>query len=281
MLVCAVVSAIGAITAVTTQSRPHVVLLDLKWQSENRDALHLISTLKEISPQPRIIAVSADDRLLRAAKDSGADMLLGKDFSKQQLLDAIRGPDSATVVPLCAKTETPAMESGSEFRDRLRALQPGYTDARAYETLMAEIIPFVFGAHLQDFQTQVRHGHGGEVWDLAGFNKSSYAIWETFRVVHKSSQVIFEFKNVDSVSPRHVLQLADYVSGSFLNVGLLVSRSKPKTAVLRKLSETRTKLGCVLLWLSDCDIEAMLDVRANSGEPSDILASRYSEMMRC
>ncbi len=152
------------------QLHPDVVLLDLKWGVDQRAALACLLQLKQESPETKVIAVSAYDGLLTRARSMGADGALPKDFTRDQFLSAIRGvyleqagpPAWAVRLRLLAEV----------YAHRLRDLKPGRSDAEKYEALMAELLPYLFDAHLADFEFLSRGGGGGERPDALAFNSS-------------------------------------------------------------------------------------------------------------
>lgn len=89
-----VVGQVGRIELVpdeVRQRQPDVVLMDLKWEDDERAGITATTELKQRYPAMRVIAISVYDHLIPEALKAGADAALLKGFSGEELLQAIRG----------------------------------------------------------------------------------------------------------------------------------------------------------------------------------------------
>ncbi|MBC7248845.1 MAG: response regulator transcription factor [Anaerolineae bacterium] len=89
-----VVGQVGQIELVldeVRQRQPDVVLMDLKWEDDERAGITATTELKQRYPAMRVIAISVYDHLIPEALKAGADAALLKGFSGEELLQAIRG----------------------------------------------------------------------------------------------------------------------------------------------------------------------------------------------
>jgi len=89
-----VVGQVGQIELVldeVRQRQPDVVLMDLKWEDDERAGITATTELKQRYPTMRVIAISVYDHLIPEALKAGADAALLKGFSGEELLQAIRG----------------------------------------------------------------------------------------------------------------------------------------------------------------------------------------------
>lgn len=255
------------------QLRPDVILLDLKWDFDDRAGLQGILQLKRETPGVKLVAVSAHPGLLAEARQSGADGALSKSFSRDQLLDIIRAvmaqhpPTDVWAVRL--------LRESRRFAGRLRQLEPGQKDAKRYEELMAEVLPFLFEGHLGDFEYQVRRNKGEVIWDGIVYIKSTAAFWTNLRQDHGASQILLEFKNVQALEVEHVRQVQDYLLDPMTNLGFVITRNAPTTGASRAARRLLDRPGQVVLILGDDEILEMLRVKADGGDPSDCLKRIY------
>lgn len=262
----------------THQVSPNVVLLDLKWGPDKRVGLRTIPRLKGQNPNTKVIAVSAHDELLAEARQVGADGALPKTFSRQQLLTAIRN------VQLNGEREgiwILRLESkASRYSTHLARLEPGRRNAQQYETLIGQVLPFLFGEHLTDFCSQIPHYGREEVWDLVAYNSSNHHFWATLRSEHRVGQVLFELKNVNSLTRDHVLQLVGYLGDPLIDFGLIITRNAPTAGAFRAARRALRRNGVVVLVLSDDEILEMLRVRGRGLDPTVCLKGVYLEFVR-
>lgn len=69
---------------------PDVVITDLKWHGDDSAGYTAIIEMKKVKPSVKILAVTAYENSLIGAKNSGADMLLMKTFTRDEFINAIR-----------------------------------------------------------------------------------------------------------------------------------------------------------------------------------------------
>lgn len=257
---------------------PDLVLLDLKWDFDNRAGLQAIPQLKRELSAVKLIAVSAHPGLLAEARLSGADAALSKSFTRDQLLDVIGAVLSEH--PVTDLWAVRWLQESRRFAVRLRKLEPGRRHARQYEELMEDTLPFLFEGHLSDFEFQVRHEEGEEIWDGIAFNSSAAPFWSTIRQEHGAGQILFEIKNVQSLKSEHVHQVRGYLSDPHVRFALIVTRNAPTTGASRAARRSLERDGLVVLILGDDDILEMLRVKADGGDPSDCLRRAYLAFTR-
>lgn len=258
--------------------RPDVTLLDLKWDFDERAGLQGILQLKREAPAGAVIAVSAHPGLLAEARQSGADGALSKSFSREQLLATIRAVLAGQ--PATDLWAVRLLQESRRFAGRLRQLSPGRGDARRYEELMEEMLPFLFENHLSDFEFQVRHHEGEEVWDGVAFNDSTAPFWTSLRQQHGVGQLLFELKNVHKLKATHVRQVLDYLSDPATGMAIIVTRNALATGAARTARRALLRDGRLVLILGDDDLLEILRVRADGGDPSDCLKRAYLALLR-
>ena len=89
-----VIGQVGEIDLVVDEirrTRPDVVLMDLKWNEDEEAGIKATAQIKQLLPGIRVIAISVYDHLIPEALKAGADAALAKGFSREELLQTIRG----------------------------------------------------------------------------------------------------------------------------------------------------------------------------------------------
>lgn len=82
---------IFAVISSVKELKPDVLLLDLKWFGDETVGISAIDAVLQGSPKTRILAMTVYDQLIAQARAAGAHLAITKDFSRDQLLDQIRG----------------------------------------------------------------------------------------------------------------------------------------------------------------------------------------------
>ena len=136
----------GDVPSLVRQSRPDVLLLDLKWFGDESAGIDAIRRLASEVPETRVVAITVYPHLIELAKSAGALAALNKEVPKQQLIEEIRSVHAASNLPaalvprrglsrLRAERATvyrvrdealPRAVLRSGERGRLRGTRPGY-----------------------------------------------------------------------------------------------------------------------------------------------------------
>jgi CheY-like chemotaxis protein len=268
------------ISEVVTQTRslqPDVILLDLRWGKDENVGLRAIPKIKDTCTATHVVAISAYDELLLRARVWGADAILAKDFSREELLATII--DVRKTVPL----KPPILEIDricNRFAERLGVLKPGREDAKAYEHLMEELLPFLLGDHLSNFESQCRRLDGYEILDLVAFIGSNAPFWLDLHVHHLSNQIVFEMKNTQPPGGAEVDQLAGYLGDRSIHVGVMVTRSQPTPGATAKARNVYQKRGDVIFFLTDIEIQNMIQFKKKGDDPTECLLNVYLNFIR-
>ncbi len=258
---------------------PQVVLLDLKWGRDQRIGLATLTQLKRENPKTKVIAISEFDELVARARGVGADGALDKTFTRDQLLGAIRGVCSGQTGKEVWAVRL--QRDAEDYTRQLKTLRSGQNDARRYEALMAEIVPFLFEGHLDYFDFQWPHHQGEDIWDGVAFIKSNHPFWMMIRQQHGTSQVVFEFKNVEQLEKEHILQVIGYLREPWLHFCVITTRNPPAKDAFRKTyRELTASPSSVILIFDDSEILDMLRVRALGEDPSEGLPKKYMYLTR-
>lgn len=175
--------------------------------------------------------------------------------SQKEAAAAQAQPSQPYVEDLNIRAQTEAL------KQRLQATPPGRSDAAGYQRLVLEIFNCLFAPDLIDGRLEVRTEYGTERRDIIFLNDSDKTFWSYLRTEHSTLLLMIETKNTNEPQPADLNQTATYLGDRLGRIGIVVTRAAPKDSHKRKLfsiynDSTPRK---VVLWLSDSDLEAMLD----------------------
>lgn len=110
--------------------KPDILLIDLLWFGDDTAGWQAIREIKQKHGNDiKIIAVTAYERLIPDARRAGADSVLEKTFTREQLLNEIRAlatkPDSAVPMPLPIPTYENLTDRELEV---LELIEKGHSD---------------------------------------------------------------------------------------------------------------------------------------------------------
>jgi DNA-binding NarL/FixJ family response regulator len=120
--------------------RPDILLLDLKWFTDESAGIGAIGRLVNEVPETKIIAITIYPHLIEQAKSSGALAALNKEVPKRQLIEEIRNvyklpapppPPPQSVTP----PASPLEELTEREREVLTLVAEGKTDKEIAVTL--------------------------------------------------------------------------------------------------------------------------------------------------
>jgi hypothetical protein len=166
--------------------------------------------------------------------------------------------------------------------EELRVLQPGPKDAYRYQNLMFRVLNLLFEPDLIEGQSQVRTEQGTEIRYILYTNDSNKPFWDYVRNQHRSLTVVFECKNTDHVDAGDIDQLAGYLGDALGYFGIILCR-KPLEDRRRLKSLSWYNKGVphrVMIALADEDVERMLLTRAAGKDPSEVVRSRYQDLLK-
>jgi DNA-binding NarL/FixJ family response regulator len=157
---------------VAIQMRPDVVVLDMKWFGNPLTGLTLIKELRVSVPRVSIIAMTSYPELLKEAENAGAEYVMEKTFSRNELIQTIQMVKSAsprTVLFLAADpTDASRLRLGEELREIQEKLQLAKLRGRYELHQRLSVRPTDISQALLDIQPQIVHfsGHGSAMGAL-------------------------------------------------------------------------------------------------------------------
>jgi hypothetical protein len=164
-----------------------------------------------------------------------------------------------------------------ELRAKLKAVSIGREDAARYQQTILEILNFLFNPELIDGELEVRTVEGTERRDIIFTNDSDITFWDYVRSEHSGVFLMFETKNTQNLNPAALNQTGTYLGDRLGRLGFIVTRNKPSDSAMKKVfsiynDSTPRK---IILFLSDQDIEHMLDQKVSGNNPTKHIQNLY------
>ncbi|MRC18367.1 hypothetical protein GH866_22495 [Bacillus thuringiensis] len=155
----------------------------------------------------------------------------------------------------------------------LKKIKPGRKSFVQYEDICKEILVYVFDENLDGWHKQLRTEDGLNRYDLVCRVKRGNEFWEFLIDDFNSRYIVFEFKNYK----KKVKQTQVYTTEKYLfqkalrNVCFMIScKGLDDNAVLATKGILR-ETGKLIISISNLDLEELLVLKGNGGEPSDYL----------
>ena len=159
---------------------------------------------------------------------------------------------------------------------------PGRDHWKQYENVCTEILTYVFSPALATPDIQSRSDDGLDIIDAIFAIRTHQAPWSLVRSEYRTRFVVAEFKNYsDPIGQNQVESLAQYLwrpSQRFF--GLLVSRQDPSASAIAQRRRKWLEEEKCIVFLSDADLNEMLQLRQIDAEPFDVIDARLEEFLR-
>lgn len=152
---------------------------------------------------------------------------------------------------------------GKHLKARLRAIDAGRKDAKDYEAVCKDIIEYLFGDDLRDVRSQKRTTDGVNIYDLIYRVRPKHRFWTTLTRDFRARVVLFECKNYGKpIGAAQVFTTERYLSASALRpICFVLTRKPAHRHAVQAASGAMRETGKLLVFLSDVDIEQMLDAK--------------------
>lgn len=151
---------------------------------------------------------------------------------------------------------------------------------KRYEDLAYELLASLLYPDLEFAASQVRTLSGAHIRDVIFYNDGKDEFLHDMRRRYEARQVVFELKNVASLSGEHVNQLYRYLDSEFGRFGLLVTRNPLPKSVRNNVIDLHSSKRCIVLCLDDSDLDLMVNLLASGQRPIKALKKRYVEFAR-
>lgn len=132
-----------------------------------------------------------------------------------------------------------------------------------------------------DFATTQSRTEGVLIRDLIFYNNKQNPFLSDVWDMYNSRQLVFELKNVYEIQREHINQLNRYMTNEFGRFGVLLTRNRLKTAMLKNTTQLWAGQRRCIIAVTDEDLELMVSVyESRQREPIDVLKMKYAEFMR-
>jgi len=166
-----------------------------------------------------------------------------------------------------------------------KTIPVGKEHYRAYEDFIRISFNYLFNAHLAEVKAQSRTEPGNEateIRDLLAHNNAASGIFHDLKLKYSCSEILVEAKNKSEPDRDDLRQIYCYLKPAICLWGFIVCRHSPSNLIAaynRTLFKNFAQSRGVLV-LTDDDIKTMIRMRLRDRDPSDHIASRYSEFIR-
>ena len=152
---------------------------------------------------------------------------------------------------------------------------------KKYEEHVVQLMASLFYPHLDFAQAQSRTDSGAQIRDLIFYNNQSIPFFKDIHDTYGSKQIVFELKNVESLSRDNVNQLNRYLNENLGKFGVFVTRHQPSKAIKQHLIDLWSGQRKCILVLDDNDVQMMVDIFENKQRlPYEVIRMKYADFMR-
>ena len=165
----------------------------------------------------------------------------------------------------------------------IRNLPTGKTDNadKKYEEHVVQLMASLLYPHLDFAQAQSRTDSGAQIRDLIFYNNQSIPFFKDIHDTYGSKQIVFELKNVESLSRDNVNQLNRYLNENLGKFGIFVTRHQPSKAIKQHLIDLWSSQRKCIIVLDDNDVQMMVDIFENKQRlPYEVIRMKYADFMR-
>lgn len=152
---------------------------------------------------------------------------------------------------------------------------------KKYEEQVVQLMASLLYPHLDFAQAQSRTDSGAQIRDLIFYNNQSIPFFKDIHDTYGSKQIVFELKNVESLSRDNVNQLNRYLNENLGKFGVFVTRHQPTKAIKQHLIDLWSGQRKCILVLDDNDVQMMVDIFENKQRlPFEVIRYKYAEFIR-
>lgn len=153
---------------------------------------------------------------------------------------------------------------------------------KIYEEKVCRLLATLLYPQLDFAKAQSRTESGCQIRDLVFYNNQSDPVFKEIFDKYQSYQLVFELKNVASLSREHVAQVNRYLNDNFGKFGVIVTRNKPPKNIRNSLVDLWSGQRKCIIVLTDEDLQLMVDIYENKQrKPYEVLKKVLVEFHRC
>jgi hypothetical protein len=178
-----------------------------------------------------------------------------------------------------SKPPDEANRQAQELITRLDAVPRGKDGWREYEDVCIDIFNYAFMPPLRPPRIQNWTEDGLDRRDAIYPIGTGGAFWESIKYEHSSRMVVVEFKNYTGpIGQTEVESLGQYLlPKAKRSFGILCSREPPSEPAVKARRRAWMTAENIILFLSDGDLAQMAQIRAEDGDPAEILDAQMDE----
>lgn len=152
---------------------------------------------------------------------------------------------------------------------------------KKYEALICKLISSMLYPHLDFAEAQSRTESGTQIRDLIFYNNVSHQFLREIFEAFNSRQLVFELKNVTTLTRDHISQVNRYLCDNFGRFGVIVTRNRPPKNIRQHLIDLWSGQRKCILILTDEDLKLMVSIYENKQRaPYEVLKKLYVEFIR-
>lgn len=152
---------------------------------------------------------------------------------------------------------------------------------KKYEDGVCKLLSSIFYPHLDFAAPQSRTESGTQIRDLIFYNNQSEPFLRDMFEEFQSRQLVFELKNVETLSREHIAQVNRYLCNNFGNFGVIVTRNKPKKNIRQHIIDLWSGQRKCILVITDEELKLIVSLYENrQRRPFDVLKKLYVEFKR-
>ena len=170
-----------------------------------------------------------------------------------------------------------------DLQERLRQIKPGKEEAVKYEEVCIDIVKFLFSDYIEFYTGQKKSNANMYRFDYCGKIKHGEVseFFETVQRFFDTKYIIFEFKNYEEeITPKEIYSSEKYLYEKALRkVAIIISRKGSSENARKAARGSLRELGKLIVSLSDVDVNNLIDIKNNDGDPSDYLEMMLDDML--
>lgn len=152
---------------------------------------------------------------------------------------------------------------------------------KKYEALICKLLSSLLYPNLDFAEAQSRTESGTQIRDLIFYNNASNQFLREIFDTYNSRQIVFELKNVATLTRDHISQVNRYLCDNFGKFGIIVTRNRPPKNIRQHLIDLWSGQRKCILVLTDEDLKLMVSIYENKQRaPYEVLKKIYVEFIR-
>jgi len=172
-------------------------------------------------------------------------------------------------------------EEVNRLLESLDSIPMGHDGQKEYETLVGRMIELCFFRSLTNVEAQERDIEGRVIRDWIASNRASDGFWELVRSRYQATQIVWECKNYEDLTPSVFHQMGYYLNNTIGHFGLVCFRgSDVETHYYGHLKRLADKDGKYVLLLTERDVKVFLRQARNGKVKESHIQEIYDRTVR-